>query len=76
MLVLSSSQFDPNRTKLLQKIGGRSRSRRHVALGMSKLRYAALDDQFRSGHEGGIVARKEQRRLADFRGLAETMQRT
>src|SRR6516162_6289255 len=41
----------------------------------SKLRNAAIDDQFRSGHEGGIVAREERGCVSDFPGLAETMKR-
>jgi len=49
--------------------------RLRVAPRKSKLRYAAIDDQFRSGHEGGIVAREEQGCLSDFPGLAETMKR-
>src|SRR5262249_28204932 len=48
--------------------------RLRVAPRKSKLRYSAIDDQFRSGHEGGILAREEQRCLGDFPGLAETMQ--
>src|SRR5215467_6633588 len=49
--------------------------RLRVAPRKSKLRYSAIDDQFRSGHEGGILAREEQRCLSDFPGLAETMKR-
>src|SRR5262252_9118138 len=52
----------------------RVRLSRHlrVAPRKSKLRYSAIDDQFRSGHEGGIVAREEQDCLGDLSGLAET----
>src|SRR5437667_636569 len=49
--------------------------RLRVAPRKSNLRKAAIDDQFRSGHEGGIVAREEQGCLCDFPGLAETMKR-
>jgi hypothetical protein len=74
------SAYDPKRTKT----GPKSRSAActdpepaafRVAPRKSKLRYAAIDDQFRAGHEGGIVAREEQGCLSDFPGLAETMKR-
>src|ERR1044072_4790673 len=41
----------------------------------SKLRYAAIDDQLRSGHVGGIVACEKQGCLRDFCGFAEAMKR-
>src|SRR5215471_3949450 len=50
-------------------------SRRRVAPGKLKLRYATIDNQFRSSHEGRIFAREEQGSLGDFPGLAETMKR-
>ena len=53
----------------------RSGSKADIAPRKSKLRYATIDDQFRSGHEGGIVAREEQGRPSGFSGLAETMKR-
>src|SRR5438046_3118733 len=49
--------------------------RLRVAPRKSNLRQAAIDDQFRSGHEAGIVAREEQGCLRDVPGLAETMER-
>jgi hypothetical protein len=47
----------------------------HLHREKSKLRYAAVDDQFRSRHERRIVTREEQGCLSDFAGLAETMKR-
>ena len=45
--------------------------RLRVAMRKSELRYAPIYDQFRSSHEGGIVASEEQGCLSDFSGLTE-----